>query len=130
MESDSTPPELRLSPVATGLFSYHVRMSAVCGIAGNHDESASEALLAWSMLCAVAPEASDAAAAVAAELIDPEQLSVSDADQARVRARAQDLALSLEAHYVSVGLHEHATLYETIVGHLEPAVSALAPPGS
>lgn len=126
MHNDSeSPTELHMDPVASAQFAYHVRMAAMCGVAGNNEESASEAVLAWSMLSSCCPGAVEAAAAVGAELIDPDRVAASDDDRRRAQSRAHGLALSLEAHFVSVGLHQHANLYETVADELETSIAAL-----
>lgn len=122
---EQPPPALIMSPVAARQFSYHVRLAASTAVAGNVEESAAEAVLAWSMLCSCCPTAMEGASGVAAELIDPERISASDADRRRAHSRAHDLALSLEAHFVSVGQHEAADLYEKVADELDQAIAAL-----
>ncbi len=56
--TDMTIPEL-----AAGQFAYHVRMTAVFALAGESAESASEAVLAWTMLMHRWPQAEVAATA-------------------------------------------------------------------
>ena len=97
----------------------------MCAVGGEADESADEALLAWSMLSACCPGAASSAAAVGAELIDPDGLDTSGRGRDVARARARDLVLSRQAHYVSVGHHEHAALYESAADDLDAAVDAL-----
>ena len=63
------------------------------------------------------------AAVVGAELIDPERVAASDDQRRRAQTRAHDLALSLEAHFVSVGQHETATLYETVADELDASIA-------
>ena len=120
-----TSPELHMNPVASALFSYHVRMAAMCAIAGRAEESASESVLAWSMLSSCCEGAAAGAAVIGSELIDPEQVAASDDQRRRAQNRAHDLALSLEGHFVSVGMHEHANLYEKVADELEASVANL-----
>ena len=127
MPQDAVPsPELQMNAVTSAQFSYHVRMAAMCAIAGKHEESASESVLAWAMLSSCCAGAAAGAAAVGAELIDPERVAASDDQRRRAQTRAHDLALSLEAHFVSVGQHDQATLYATVADDLEAAVATLA----
>jgi len=118
--------ELQMNALTSAQFSYHVRMAAMCAIAGKSEESASEAVLAWAMLASCCSGAAAGAAAVGAELIDPERVAASDDQRRRAQSRAHDLALSLEAHYVSVGHHETATLYETVADELDESIARLA----
>ncbi len=111
-----------MNAVITAQFSYHVRMAAMSAIAGNSEESASEAVLAWAILSSCCA----GTAAVGAELIDPERVAATEDRRRRVQTRAHDLALSLEAHHVSVGQHEHATLYETVADELDESIAQLA----
>jgi hypothetical protein len=128
MSNDAAPsPELQMNAVASGQFSYHVRMAAMCAIAGKIEESASEAVLAWAVLSSCCAGAAAGAAAVGAELIDPERVAASDDQRRRAQTRAHDLALSLEAHYVSVGQHDVATLYETVADELDASIARLVP---
>lgn len=126
--SDAADPTttLQMGPVASAQFAYHVRMAAMCAIAGKSAESSAEAVLAWSMLSSCCPAAATGAASAAAELIDPDGFATSEAQRDTARARARDLALSLEAHFVSVGQHDHATLYESVADDLDVAIAGLA----
>ena len=57
MPHDAAPsPELQMNAVTSAQFSYHVRMAAMCAIAGKSEESASEAVLAWAMLSSCCAE--------------------------------------------------------------------------
>ena len=126
MSQDAAPsPELQMDPATSAQFSYHVRMSAMCAIAGKSEESASEAVLAWAMLSSCCAGAAAGAAVVGSELIDPERVAASDDQRRRAQTRAHDLALSLEAHFVSVGQHATATLYETIADELDKSIAQL-----
>lgn len=128
MSNDAAPSsELNMDAVASAQFSYHVRMAAMCAIAGNTEESASEAVLAWAMLSSCCAGAAASAAAVGSELIDPERVSATDDQRRRGQTRAHDLALSLEAHFVSTGQHAHAELYETVADELEESITNLTP---
>jgi hypothetical protein len=125
-DSAASSTSLQMSPVASAQFAYHVRMAAMCAIAGQSAESSAEAVLAWSMLSWCCPAAAAGAAVVGAELIDPDGVVTSEAQRDGARSRARDLALSLEAHFVSVGQHDHASLYESVADDLDVAVAALA----
>lgn len=114
-----------MAPVPSAQFAYHVRMAAMCAIAGKPDESSAEAVLAWSMLSSCCPSAASSAADVGAELVDPDDFTTSAAQRDAARSRARDLALSLEAHFVSVGQQEHANLYESVADDLDVALEAL-----
>lgn len=125
-DAAASPTSLQMAPVASAQFSYHVRMAAMCAIAGKANESSAEAVLAWSMLSSCCPAAAAGAAVVAVELIDPDGLNASDEQRRTAHSRARDLALSLEAHFVSVGQHEHASLYESVADDLDAAFAALS----
>lgn len=116
---------LTIPELTAGQFSYHVRMTAVFALAGDAIESASEAVLAWAMLMHQWPEAEDAAARAAAELIDQRVASLSEASRTAALARAQGLALDIQAHYVSVGCNDEATLYADVAEKLDEAIAAL-----
>jgi hypothetical protein len=127
MSNDSpSSSELRMDPAASAQFSYHVHRAAVCGLAGESEESASEAVLAWSMLTSLCPGAAAAAAEAGSELIDSEPVTTSQEQRRRAQARARDLALSLEAHFVSVGQRDLVDLYAQIVADLDAALESLA----
>jgi hypothetical protein len=120
-------PGFNIPELAASQFSYHVRMTAVFALAGESTESASEAVLAWTMLMHQWPEAEDAAGRAAAELIDQRVASLSEASRTAALSRAQGLALDIEAHYVSVGCTGEATLYAEVAEKLEEAIAALVP---
>ncbi|NND73740.1 MAG: hypothetical protein HKN44_01935 [Ilumatobacter sp.] len=104
---------------------YHTRMAAVFAVAGDTAESASEAVLAWAMLATSWDGAANAASTAAAELVDQDQASTSPLHRDTARARAEALALELQAHYVSVGLRAEAELYESIAERLNDTVATL-----
>ena len=56
------PVELCLSPPVADQFAYHVRMTAVFAVAGQTEQSASEAVLAWAILMSQWPGAETSAA--------------------------------------------------------------------
>lgn len=123
--SPDSPGDLSLSATVAGQFSYHVRMAAVFAVAGETAESASESVLAWTILVTSWPGAHHAAVATAGELIGQDQVSLSDSHRDTARTRAHALALELEAHFVSVGLHEEASLYSSVADHLETTIETL-----
>ena len=104
-------------------------MAAVFAAAGELDQSGCEAVLAWAILATAWPPAVDLALDTASELIDQEQAGVSETHRAKARDRAHALALALEAHYVSVGLHDVATLYESVAENLETTIATLVNDG-
>lgn len=108
-------------------FAYHVRMSAVFAVAGQTEESASEAVLAWAMLTSQCPSAESGAAEIGAELIDQRVASLSDRARSTALNRARGLALDIEAHFVMVGRREEASMYADVADHLDRAVEALLP---
>jgi hypothetical protein len=108
------PSGLTLAQLAASQFSYHVRMAAVFAVAGQSEESAAEAVLAWTMLSRQWPGAADAASAVGAELVDARVAALSETSRAAALARAHGLALDIEAHYVSVGCVGEAALYAEV----------------
>jgi hypothetical protein len=127
----ATPPVGDQSPgmtrvgLAASQFSYHARMTAVFAVAGQSQESAAEAVLAWTMLMRQWPDVADAATRVGAELIDGRVASLSEESRTAVLARANGLALDIEAHYVSVGCTEEATLYAEVAEAVAAAVDEL-----
>lgn len=128
----ATPPVGDQSPgvtragLAASQFSYHVRMTAVFAVAGESEESAAEAVLAWTMLAQQWPDASDAATRVGAELVDARVASLSDASRTAVVARAHGLALDIEAHYASVGCEGEAALYAQVADAVADVGAELA----
>lgn len=125
---ESTPfDDLELDAAIASQLSYHVRMSAVFAVAGDHDESASESVLAWALLDTAWPAARTSARACADELIGDDQAGVSPAARDRARAKAHDLAMTLEAHFVSVGQRDVASLYERVAERLADTVDELVP---
>lgn len=123
--ADDSPGDLSLSATIAGQFSYHVRMAAVFAVAGETQESASESVLAWTILVTCWPGAHPAALATARELVGQDQVSVSDRDRDAAQSRAHALALELEAHFVSVGLHKEAELYSSVADHLGNTIQTL-----
>ena len=120
--------DLHLSPIPAGQFSYHLRMAAAFAAAGRNEASASESMIAWSMLLTCWPQAASEASEVASELVDPDMVIVTKQQQERAQMRARDLAMSLQSHFVSVGFHEHASLYESVAARIEPTVDELVDP--
>jgi len=118
---------LCLSQPAADQFAYHVRMSAVFAVAGQTEESASEAVLAWAILMSQWPGAEASAAEIGAELIDQRVASLSDRARNSALNRARGLALDIEAHFVTVGRQEEASMYADVADQLENAVDALVP---
>jgi hypothetical protein len=114
-----------MSPMQAEQFSYHLLMAATWAISGDTAENVAETTLAWSILSLCCPNVRDAAGRVAADLTDPSRVLVSKSDREQARVRAQDLALSLEAHYTSVGQHDQATLYESLVEELDSSFGAI-----
>ena len=128
--TDMPPPpgpstDLRVPAPAAGQFSYHVRMAAVFALAGETVESASESVLAWAILANQWPDAEPAAAEVANELVDQRSAAVSESARSAALARARGLALDIEAHHVSVGCVDEATLYANVADTISDAVEAL-----
>ena len=122
------PGSLCLSPPAADQFAYHVRMTAVFAVAGQTEESASEAVLAWAILMSGWPEAEAGAARTGAELIDQRVADLSDRARSAALNRARGLALDIEAHFVTVGRQGEAELYAEVADRLADAVDALVPP--
>jgi hypothetical protein len=116
---------LHIPAPAAGHFAYHVRMAAVYALADSPLESAAESVLAWALLSNQWSGAESAAVAVANELIDQHSAGVSDAAQAAALARARGLALDIEAHHVSVGCFDEATLYASVADSIGDAIAAL-----
>ena len=128
----NTPPnsgatEFTPGKLAPSQFSYHVRMTAAFAVAGQSEESAAEAVLAWAMLAQQWPDAADGAAQVAAELVDVRVASLSEEARGVALTRARGLALDIEAHYVSVGCTDEATLYAQVADAVAEAVADLVP---
>ena len=127
----ATPPVGDQSPgvtrvgLAASQFSYHVRMTAVFAVAGESQESAAEAVLAWTMLKRQWPDVADAATGIGAELIDARVASLSEESRTAVLTRAHGLALDIESHYASVGCTAEATLYAEVADAVAEAVDEL-----
>jgi len=121
------PVELCLSPPVADQFAYHVRMTAVFAVAGQTEQSASEAVLAWAILMSQWPGAETSAAETGAELIDQRVASLSDRARLTALNRARGLALDIEAHFVMVGRQEEASMYAEVADQLSGAVDALVP---
>jgi hypothetical protein len=102
-------------------------MTAVFAVAGETEESASEAVLAWAILTSQWPEADSSAAETGAELIDERVASLSDRARTAATTRARGLALDIEAHFVTVGRQQEATLYAEVADRLGDAVEGLVP---
>lgn len=109
--------DLILSETAARHLAYHSRMAAARAAAGDLDECASEALLAWTILSSQAEQlASDA---LTVDLPEPSSFSRSPASEDAARRRAHALALSLEGHFASEGQTDSANLYEQLGAALE-----------
>ena len=119
------PDELALDGPTAAQLCYHTRMSAVFAVAGDHEESASESVLAWALLSTAWPGAAGAARECAAELIGDDQAGLSPESREQARAKALALAMTLEAHYVTVGQHDIAALYERVAEHLADTIESL-----
>lgn len=117
--------DLSLSAVVAGQFSYHVRMSAAFALAGESEPSASEAVLAWTILATCWPGVPHSAAETAAELVGAARSMPSEQQRRAIRNRAHAAALDLQAHYVSVGRHDAADLYASVEQHVDGALDAL-----
>lgn len=100
-------------------------MAAVFAAAGELDQSGSEAVLAWAILATAWPSAVGLALDTSSELIGQEQAGVSETHRVAARNRAHALALALEGHYVSVGVHDVATLYENVAENLDATIATL-----
>lgn len=119
--------ELHLTRLAAEQLSYHARMAAVFAVAGQSQESAAEAVLAWTILATQWPEAQESAGRTAAELVGDGVAALSDADRDAAHVRAAGLALDVESHYVSVGLHAEATFYARLAEDIGHAIASLTP---
>jgi|GEM_PF-7123241 len=116
---------LELSRLAASQFSYHLRMTAAFAVAGESEESAAEAVLAWTMLSQQWPDAESEATRAGAELVDARVASLSDEARSAAVVRAHGLALDIEAHYVSVGCDAEAALYAEVADRVAAAVAEL-----
>lgn len=117
--------DLALGGPAAAQLSYHVRMSAVFAVGGDHEESASESVLAWAILSTAWPGAEAAARDGAAELIGEDQAGLSPESREQARSKALALAMTLEAHYVTTGQHDVASLYERVAEQLAATIESL-----
>ena len=117
--------DVMLPQAAMDQFCYHVRMAAVFGVAGDVGESASEAVLAWAILDHLWPGAGDAALTASRELIGQDVAGSSEDHRAAAARRAEAQALDLEGHFVTVGMHDEATLYASVADRLEVVVGSL-----
>lgn len=109
-------PDLVIPEVAARHLAYHARMAAAFAAAGDVVESASESLLVWTLLAQHGGE--DAAASVRSDLLDERISAVPATVEALVQRRAHALALELQGHFVSEGLYDVATLYESVAADL------------
>jgi len=109
--------DLILSETTARHLAYHTRMAAELAAAGNLDECASEALLAWTILSHHA----DGTVTDTPTVDLPEPGSSGDAPTPgdTVRRRAHSLALSLEGHFTSEGQTDSADLYEQVAAALD-----------
>jgi hypothetical protein len=108
--------EMIFPDVVVRHLAYHTRMAASFAAAGNTTESASEALLASTILDLHG--AGDAADSLTHDLPVGR---IADADPpalAAARRRAHDLALELLGHFVSEGQFDSAALYEALAAQL------------
>ncbi|NNE11276.1 MAG: hypothetical protein HKN41_03435 [Ilumatobacter sp.] len=127
MEQRADPvDDVRLPAATAAQFGYHARMSAVFAVAGASEESESESVLAWAILATAWPGAAWSVAAVASELVGQDQVGLSEAHRDRAHRKASAQALELEAHYVSCGQHDIASLYASVADDLQSTVDALA----
>jgi hypothetical protein len=109
--------DLNISQTAVRHLAYHSRMAAAFGAAGNVDECASEALLAWSILASHGE--ADVIDALTGDLPEPETLVATPEAHDAARRRAYALALGLQGHFVSEGQTDSATLYERVASSLQ-----------
>ena len=108
--------DLMIPEAAAGHLAYHARMAAVFAAAGDVVESASESLLVWTLLTQHGGE--DAATSVGLDLLDERITALTASGEAVAQRRAHALALELEGHFVSEGLYDIATLYESVAADL------------
>jgi len=109
--------DLTLPETAARHLAYHSRMAAEFAAAGNLDECASEALLAWAILSR--HDDGHITDAPTVDLPEPSSVSESPASGDAVRRRAHTLALSLEGHFTSEGQTDSADLYEQLAAELD-----------
>jgi hypothetical protein len=91
-------------------------MASSFAAAGNVDECASEALLAWTILTSHGER--DVIDALTGDLPEPETLGATPQAQDAASRRAHALALGLQGHFVSEGQTDSATLYEKVASSL------------
>ncbi len=108
--------DLNISQTAVRHLAYHSRMAAAFATAGNVDECASEALLAWSILASHGE--GDIVDALTGDLPEPETLGATPQAQDAARRRAHALALGLQGHFASEGQTDSANLYEQVASSL------------
>lgn len=109
--------DLILSETVARHLAYHARTAAAFAAAGNLEQCASEALLAWTILANQDGHA--AIDSLTADLPEPRSFSPSSTSEDAARRRAHALALSLEGHFVSEGQTASADLYEQVAAALE-----------
>lgn len=110
---------LVLSDTAASHLAYHVRMAALFATAGDLDECASEALLAWTILAVHGGP--DVADALIGDLPPFRSFDAGSAADVAAHRRAHDLALQLLGHFVSEGQTDSAALYEQLASALHRA---------
>ena len=79
------------------------------------------------MLRSLWPESEARAAEIGAELIDQSVASISDRARAAATSRARGLTLDVEAHFVTVGRQDEASIYAAVADQLDDTVGSLVP---
>jgi hypothetical protein len=110
---------LVLSDTAASHLAYHTRLATLFATAGDLDECASEALLAWTIL--TIHGGGDEADSLIGDLPPSRSFETDSTSDAAVRRRAHDLALALQGHFVSEGQTASAALYERLASALDHA---------
>lgn len=115
-----------LDDTAGAHIAYHLRMAAVFAVAGEPDESAAEAVLAWTMLVTSWAYGAESAGRVAAELVDREVATTSPEHRLRAMRGARARAMDIESHFVMTGQRAEADLYAQVAEDLERTIETIA----
>jgi hypothetical protein len=107
---------LLLSDTAASHLAYHTRLAAIFATAGDLDECASEALLAWTIL--TVHGGGDVADSLIGDLPPFRSFDAGTTSDVAARRRAHALALELLGHFVSEGQTDSAALYEDVASAL------------
>lgn len=97
-------------PSALGQLAYHVACAAHLAAGERNDECVPHAVLSWALLEAIGGDQLDAA--ISGFDLPDDVGDIRSPTAKPIRARAEDLALQLCAHFTSTGRHDVGQLYQ------------------